>query len=193
MENIDRSLMLWLNAFTGENPLLDNIIKIAAGDYLLPVYASLILLWMWFSQNTVIERYKYQISVLIAIGSVGLTNFAVRAIMEIFPRARPFEDLTIEILFYAPTDPSFPSNPVSVLATIATAVVFTNTRIGMALFCMTILMAFARVYVGVAYPFDVIGGFVLGITCGLITSGFAKLTHPTLHLFLRVARVFCIA
>ena len=193
MESIDNSLILWLNSLSGQYHLLDNIVIVIAGDYLLPVYASLTLLWMWFSQESKTTRVKYQISALVAIGSVGLSNFSVRAIMGIFHRARPFEDLPIEVLLYAPTDPSFPSNPVSVLAGIATAAVIANRKLGAILFGMTFTMAIGRVYAGVAYPSDVSAGVIVGIGCAFIAFGISKLAYPTVQLLLRAARVFCLA
>ena len=193
MEGLDVSLLLWIGSFSGANPLIDYLIKQAAGDYLFPVYASLLLMWMWFSQKMPQQRNRYQVATLTAIASIGLTNFAVRAIMEMFPRSRPFEDLAIEILFYTPTDPSFPSNPVSVLATISTTIFIVSRRLGFALFCMTTALAFGRIYVGVAYPSDVLGGMMVGIASALLILVISRLAYPTLQLSLRIARVICLA
>jgi membrane-associated phospholipid phosphatase len=193
MESLDVSLLLWVNSFSGEHLLFDNIIKQSAGDYLFPVYASLILMWMWFSQKIPHQRSRYQVAVLTAIASIGLTNFAVRVIMELFPRSRPFEDLAIEILLYAPTDPSFPSNPVSVLATITFTIFIVSKRIGVGLFFMTAALGFGRIYGGVAYPSDVLGGIIVGVACGLLILVIARMAYPTLQLFLRLARIICLA
>ena len=193
MESIDNALILWANAFHGKVNGLDQIAIIVAGDYLLPVYASLTILWMWFCQSEKVNRIRYQISALVAIGSIGLTNFVVRLIMEITQRPRPFEELSIEVLSYIPTDPSFPSNSVSVLAAIATSVALANKKVGVILFTMAFAMAAGRLYVGVSYPSDVAGGMIIGITCAAITLAIAKLAYPTVQLGIRFARALSLA
>ena len=193
MENIDNSLILWANTLHGKVNILDEITTIVAGDYLLPVYGSLTILWMWFCQSEKVNRVRYQVSALVAIGSIGLTNFVVRLIMEITPRPRPFEDLSIDVLSYIPPDPSFPSNSVSVLAAIATSVAIANKKVGAILFIMAFTMAAGRLYVGVSYPSDVVGGMIIGITCAVITLAIAKLAYPTVQLGIRLARAFSVA
>ena len=50
---------------------------------------------------------------------------------------------------------------------LATAVFVRHRRTGAALYVLAFLWGFARVYAGVHYPTDVIGGAVVGIASGI--------------------------
>lgn len=54
------------------------------------------------------------------------------------------------------------------------------------LYSFAAIVSFSRVYVGVHYPSDVLGGAVIGIVCGLIIIAlFLLVEHLTLHLLNR--------
>ena len=69
----------------------------------------------------------------------------------------------MKLLFYTPTDPSFPSNMAAVAFAFAMGTWLYNRKLGGVLFIPAVLVAFARVYVGVHFPLDVIAGAVIGI------------------------------
>jgi undecaprenyl-diphosphatase len=57
---------------------------------------------------------------------------------------------------------SFPSNHASCASVIAFSCMFVNFYFGAAVFLLAIITGMSRLFVGVHYPSDVFGGFVLG-------------------------------
>jgi undecaprenyl-diphosphatase len=66
-------------------------------------------------------------------------------------------------LVHAPHDGSFPSGHATVSFACATMLAFYAPRAAPAFFLLASAIAWSRVYVGVHYPLDVLGGAVLGI------------------------------
>jgi undecaprenyl-diphosphatase len=99
--------------------------------------------------------------VLAAAAAVALSDAtAVRLLKPLFARARPpFALETVRLLLpHQAPSPSFPS----------AFVVFTEyKRVGAALFAVALVVSYSRVYVGVHYPLDALGGAVWGIFVGI--------------------------
>jgi undecaprenyl-diphosphatase len=66
-------------------------------------------------------------------------------------------------LVHAPTDASFPSGHAASSFACATILSFYAPRAAPAFFVLAAAIAWSRVYVGVHYPLDVLGGAVLGV------------------------------
>jgi membrane-associated phospholipid phosphatase len=96
---------------------------------------------------------------------VGDAKFPGTLIHSIFNRPRPFatSGLSVHLLFYRPTDPSFPSNLAAVVFGLALAVWLMNKRMGTWLLIMAFVACFARIYVGIHYPSDILGGAAFGV------------------------------
>jgi undecaprenyl-diphosphatase len=62
-----------------------------------------------------------------------------------------------------PHDGSFPSGHAATSFAAATVLSFAFPRLAPALFLLAAAVGFSRVYVGVHYPLDVLGGAVLGV------------------------------
>jgi undecaprenyl-diphosphatase len=108
----------------------------------------------------------------LATGFVALSNLlfvrnsvlAGTALNALFNKPRPFDaEAAVNLLFYRPTDPSFPSNMAAVVFGLAIAVWLRNRKVGFWLMGMATLASFARVYVGIHYPADILGGAFFGL------------------------------
>ena len=128
--------------------------------------AALIFLLTHFSKRK--DRWKMMI---LAILLLLATNFVSGSVLKpLFHRARPCEVLDHVILLYdaCPKSGSFPSSHAANIFAIA---VFLGSHYpnctGFLGLC-TILISLSRIYTGVHYPLDILGGAVLGIVFGFI-------------------------
>jgi len=106
--------------------------------------------------------------VIVAILLGDLSAHFLRVAID---RSRPWRRYALpHTLVPAPKDPSFPSGHTTIAFASATVLTFLQPRLGPALFLLAAAIGFSRIYVGVHYPLDVLGGAVLGvgIGCGVI-------------------------
>jgi len=78
---------------------------------------------------------------------------------EVYPLPKP--------LVRAPHDGSFPSGHATASFACATVLAFYAPRAAPRFFLLAAAIAWSRVYVGVHYPLDVLGGAVLGIAIAI--------------------------
>ena len=207
----DIALFKWINGLVYHVPFMDRLFAGLADDYFMVISMCLFLVAMWFGTREPDNRLKNQVSVLAAMASLGIAsglvswaNYAfVRTdlwsgswIHALFNRARPFDPSTgidVNLLFYRPTDPSFPSNLAAVVFGLAFAVWVQNRTAGTWLIILATLACFARVYVGIHYPGDVVGGMLFGVLGTAITYGLFRLLSPVLRLLMNILKAFHLA
>ena len=163
---MDGAIVRWLNDGVGALAPLDAVVRVLVSDFFVPVTGSLVLFGFWLRGRGA-ERFANQVATIVGASSVGVANGVTAFINAQFFRPRPFLDNELTLLFYEPTDSSFPSNAAAVGFALATAVFVRHRGMGAALYALAALWALARVYAGVHYPTDVIGGAVVGIASGI--------------------------
>ena len=169
LERIDEEILLWLNGWVGRFPWLDSIVEVVISDYLVPALISLALLGLWFAGRTEDVRARNQRAVLTAVVGLVLSGMVVDWLLnQLIFRDRPFLDHDLALLFYEPTDSSFPANPVVVAFAVATGVWLWNRRAGAVLYAVAALYSLSRLYGGVFYPSDILGGAAIGAVASLL-------------------------
>ena len=170
--SLDKNLFLFINSFVVKFPVFDDLVKLVVNEYFVPVTLALILLYLWFRPSNVKERSQRM--VVSASISIGVLSLIIALSNHFFVRVRPFGELSTNLLFYKPTDPSFPSNAATVGFALATAIFFANKKIGSAALFLAGFYAFSRVYAGVHYPSDVLAGALLGVAVIYVVSKFDR-------------------
>lgn len=195
MNTFDTEIVLWLNGLSGNVQPIDDLLRILASDYLMPLLFSTVVVAMWFASRTELARPRYQMASLVGMSSIGFSNLAVFVINSFWHRPRPFVELgdDINLLFYRATDPSFPANPVAIGFAAAGAAWLVNRQLAMWLMAGSLAYGFSRVYAGVFYPTDILGGAAVGILVVVGTLRLRDLLEPVISLFIRVARGFSLA
>nr|MBC7244055.1 phosphatase PAP2 family protein [Chloroflexota bacterium] len=171
--SIDWALFKLANGLAGRSPILDTAIQMLMNDYALTTAMVLLLFTLWFSGSTLEARERNQRAVLTAIAAVLLANLIVKACNLIFYRPRPFAYHSVTLLFYHPSDSSFPSNAATVGFCFAASIWRFNRKVGIVLYVLACLLALARVCGGVHYPSDILGGLLVGtFSAWLVTTKF---------------------
>ena len=191
----DERLFLWINGLAGRVSPLDRAMEWVVSDYLVPVALALALVGLWFTGDDRLTRQRHQIGLFVALTSMALSSLVVLIINSVddLHRDRPFVDLDVTLLFYQPTDSSFPANPIAAAFGIAVAVWAVNRRVGTVLIIGASLYAFARVYAGVHYPLDVIAGALIAIVVTFLVFKLRDLLEPILVIVIKAARILCLA
>lgn len=184
----DERLFLWINGLVGEWPAWDGFVRLVVTDYFAPVALSLLLFGLWFSAKSQAQRERQQKGAIAVLGSLALASLAIFLINQAWARPRPFTTHEVEMLFYYPTDPSFPSNLATIVFAMAAGVGLGHRRLGIVAYLLATLAALSRVFAGVHYPLDVLAGATLGVTATFLSRGLIRVLEPWPSRALRLVR-----
>jgi undecaprenyl-diphosphatase len=107
------------------------------------------------------KRYAVLVFTVVAVALADLSATWLKTVFDVErPSMRYAEP---KPLVHAPIDGSFPSGHAATSFAAATVLTFARPRWAPAFFLLALAIGFSRVYVGVHYPLDVVGGAVLGI------------------------------
>ena len=193
MAKADEAVFLWLNGWVGRFDPLDRAVEWVVSDYMVPAAMALTLIGLWFAGSEQTVRLRYQLGVFVALTSLGMANWAVFIINWFYFRPRPFVDHEVSLLFYRPTDSSFPSNPAAVTFAIAAAVWVVDRRVGALLAVAASLYAVARVYAGVHYPLDIVASAVIAVAATFLAFKLIAVLEPIPTMAIKAARILCLA
>ncbi|MDP7620013.1 MAG: phosphatase PAP2 family protein [Dehalococcoidia bacterium] len=189
-----------INRMAGDHWLLDWVARAFVGDYFVPVVLSLSLLALWFAAKTAYRRERQQRAVIAGAIAVAIANMAVVILngTEWALRPRPFDidphaARSAVALFYAPPDPSFPSNSMAVGFALAVSIVRVNRPFGIAMGLIATLMGVSRVYAGVHFPVDIVAGAAIGSLASLLAITLLRFMEPVTAGILRLAQRLYIA
>lgn len=179
----DETVFFWINGIAGKVPILDWLMRLFGDDFFILTIMALILLFLWFGYRSAPQRETNQRAVLCAIGAVGLAAIAINILMDNGPdRLRPYDAYpdVVNFLTYERTDlKSFPSESAAIAFSFATGVWFMRRgRLVASMLVMASLLCFARVYIGLHYPLDIVGGTAIGILASLAALGFLRIIEP---------------
>ncbi|MFQ5803820.1 MAG: phosphatase PAP2 family protein [Candidatus Methylomirabilales bacterium] len=113
---------------------------------------------------------KGRILVVMALLLLGVTNEVSEQLKLLFQRPRPCLALeTVRLLVgCSKGNFSFPSSHASNITAQALLFASSYRPIAVPLFLVAAAVGYSRVYVGVHYPVDVVGGVLVGLACGAV-------------------------
>jgi len=182
LQNLDAGLFHVING-TLQNPVFDVLMPFITdlNKHTTVLIIVSILLVLLFVKGG--RRGKYAVVVL-AFG-ILLSDQLNRSVAKfILARPRPCHVLQhVHLLVSCGSGYSFPSSHAVNNFCGAIILAFFFPRASVWLYSFAAVVCFSRVYVGVHYPADVLGGAVLGVCCGLLMIAlFLWLEHAALHI-----------
>jgi undecaprenyl-diphosphatase len=146
------------------------------GEWGLPLAMVLLVVWCWWSVRRrgdadAASSVAGLVWAPLAAGIALLVNVPIRGFVE---RPRPFLDHQgLDVLVSGKTDFSFVSDHATLTMAMGVGLFVANRKFGLVGIGLALFEGFCRVYMGVHYPTDVIGGFALGTAVVLLLSPLA--------------------
>jgi undecaprenyl-diphosphatase len=157
--------------------------------YGIVVFGILLLAAWWQARRR--DDAPRAIALVAWAGGAPLVALAIAQVANhLVDRARPYAAMpSAHVLIARSADASFPSDHATAAGAVAVGLlvagaVLGSRRLGIITAVAAVLLAFARVYVGVHYPSDVLAGLALG---GVIALALAPLARRLLTPFARWA------
>ncbi|MFD9908190.1 phosphatase PAP2 family protein [Streptomyces sp. NPDC059063] len=175
--NPDVSLLYDINGLAEDSPGWFARTMEFVGEYGILLALVLLVLWCWWGarrRGTLDDAATSVAAVVwapLAAAIAVLVNVPIRGFVE---RPRPFVDHQgLDVLVDGKTDYSFVSDHATLAMAIGVGLFVANRRFGIAGIALAVAEGFCRVFMGVHYPTDVVGGFALGTAVALLLSPLA--------------------
>ncbi|MCX5603429.1 phosphatase PAP2 family protein [Streptomyces phaeochromogenes] len=174
--NPDVDLLYDINGLAKDAPHWFDRVMEFVGEWGLLLAMVMLVLWCWLTvRKRGGEDAASSVAALIwaplAAGVAVLVNVPIRGFVE---RPRPFVDHDgLDVLIGGKSDFSFVSDHSTLMMAMGVGLFVANRKFGLVGIVLALFGGFCRVYMGVHYPTDVIGGFALGTAVVLLLSPLA--------------------
>jgi len=169
LDHIDRNIFLFLNSL--HSPFWDPVMWWISGRYSwLPLYLLL--------TGYLVYRYKWKVIVIMVLVTLLITlsdQGSVHLFKELFKRLRPCHNPEISHLVHIVRNHcggmyGFVSSHASNSFAMAsfTFLIIRNKYYSIFIILWASLVSYSRIYLGVHYPGDILGGMILGVVLGYL-------------------------
>ncbi|WEI04026.1 phosphatase PAP2 family protein [Acinetobacter johnsonii] len=155
LSELNLTLFSWINASPEASNTSIHFAIFIANDLL---YCMILLFaWFWLRGN-----YDTKKQILKAFIFTSIAILISQCISHVYYHPRPFVMEVGRTLIYHAPNGSFPSDHMLIFSSIAFSYLFSAQRkVGAFLLIMAWLVAWSRVYLGVHFPLDMLGAFLL--------------------------------
>lgn len=167
LESLNYTLFWWINATPNSPAWLISAARFIANDVIAIVPLLAAGLWLWGPRHQVNAQRQLVIKVTMAMAiSLSLSLL----LGHLFPHNRPFVDHVGYNFLAHSADYSFPSDHGTAIFTFAVAfIAWHRAWSGAVLMVIALAIAWSRVYVGVHWPLDMLGGLMVAL-CGCLSA-----------------------
>lgn len=166
MESLNHTLFLWLNAPADPAPATVWLAMFFAEYMIWLAPLTLVACWLWGEPAS--RRHALQTALATGLALLISAGFSL-----VWYHPRPFAiGLGTNLLPHV-ADSSFPSDHLTVWWTVAFSLMWQARlrRVGAWLALLGVPMAWARIYLGVHYPFDMLGAAAVSALSAWLCSG----------------------
>ena len=172
MADLDWTLFHWLNGQAGQHAWLDQLAKTAATQLALVIVGTLAAGWLLAASGHMGRERRLPRGLLTVVFVTGMSlalAFGVNQVVGHFWfRPRPYTGHRSAHLLLGPSsDPSFASDHATAGFALALGSISELPRTATLLFFETVLMSVGRIYVGLHYPGDILGGLAIAAVTAL--------------------------
>lgn len=176
MNPIDHHVLAYLNQFAGKSWTFDAAVELLAhNDNLKTGVFTGLLFWTWFREGE--RQAEDRATLIFGVLASGAALVVARLLAISLPfRERPLR--VPDLHFVLPHSigrhavlgwSAFPSDNATLFFGLATCLFLVSRKAGLlALAHACLVVAFARVYLGLHYPTDILGGALLGVSAVLL-------------------------
>ncbi|MEK7187664.1 MAG: phosphatase PAP2 family protein [Patescibacteria group bacterium] len=163
--NLNRQIFGFIFSYSGRSPVFD-----ACGVFLaeyLPYFLITGIFFFVFSYKTWRKRVTvFSFLVFVPLLARGVIGYLIGFL---FPVARPFVVFEFIPLVGRVPDAAFPSGHATIFFSLALALFVFNRTWGWSYFLAACAIGIARVFVGVHWPMDIIGGLLVAVVAAGIS------------------------
>ncbi|MFA6001926.1 MAG: undecaprenyl-diphosphatase [Thermoleophilia bacterium] len=180
---MDFTFFKLINQFAGRSDILDNLMIGLAKYGVLLMALPLLVLWFWGEGGD-----KAKKAALLSLLSMCLALLINQVIGHLYFRPRPFAAHEVNLLLDRSTDPSFPSDHSAFVFGIAWLIMLKDRHIGVFALTIAVMVGISRIFIGLHYPGDVLGGMFIGLISALLVWQARTMLDPVTSFLLGVAR-----
>lgn len=166
MIELDESLTQWINGLSAHFAAVDKLM-IAISAVGVPILVLAVALQWWTGADRTRTRHA-----LIASGLAFILGLAINQIILLMLfRVRPYDAGITQLLIAPSADPSFPSDHATATFAIAAALLLQGLpRRGTLFLLAALVVSFSRIYIGIHYASDALGGALTGVLAAVIVT-----------------------
>lgn len=165
---MNQQFFYYLNNLAGQNIWLNRLAVFFTdyAGYILVVILALIFIF----KSAKLSRFM----ILVALISAGISRGIITTVIRFFyHHPRPFDVLAVKQLI-PESGYSFPSGHAAFYFALSMGVYLYNKKLGIVFFAVSALMGIARIFAGVHWPADILGGALVGIATALLVNFCAR-------------------
>ena len=178
MNFFDSAIINFFQQFSNVSWIFDATVNFVSDNHLIKGGALLIVLWWgWFKADEKQKIFRMHMLATLLACFIGIALARCLALTLPF-RCRPMHEAALKFLLPHTMNPrlmsgwsSFPSDHAVLFYALATGVFYISRKLGILAFIyVTIFIGLPRIYLGLHYPTDIIGGAVIGIGIVLLCN-----------------------